>query len=351
MNYLPYTAQAMPDADQQLADLQFAELVRRVRTNPALSAKADLRLVGSMFEGTNWLSEPGDDAAAIPDGDGFLLAAGEALAPKLIAASPSGAGIAAVVANVNDIAAMGGRPIALVDTLVGPAHGCASVLRGLRMACGVYGVPLVGGHLTVAETEPLSVSAFIVGRASKLLAARKVSPGQTVLLAAAMEGHLGRGFPLFSSFAERAGELAGDVAVLPALAESGDAIAAKDVSMAGILGSLAMLLEPTGSGATVDLTRIPRPPGVALSQWLVVFPTFAFLLCCAPDRVARCCSAFAAQGLTCAPIAEVDGTGLLRVTMGTKEATILDVAEGVTGLAGPLETGENRADGEDDEEA
>lgn len=329
----------MPDTHQQLADVQFAELVRRVRTNPALSAKADLRMVGSIFEGTNWLSGPGDDAAAIPDRDGFLLAAGEAIAPRLIAASPSGAGIAAVVANVNDIAAMGGRPIALVDTLVGPHGGCAEVLRGLRLACGVYGVPVVGGHLTVAETEPLSVSAFIVGRASKLLAARRVSPGQTVLLAAAMEGHIRSEFPLFSSFSERAGELAGDVAVLATLAESGDAIAAKDVSMAGILGSLAMLLEPTGTGATVDLTRIPRPPGVALSQWLVVFPTLAFLLCCAPDRVANCCSAFAARGLACAPIAHVDGTGLLRVAMATQEATIFDVRKGVTGLAGPPKAG------------
>ncbi|HEU5001991.1 MAG TPA: AIR synthase related protein [Actinomycetota bacterium] len=311
------------------------EFAARVRAHPGLRGKAALRMVGSILPGTDWLSQPGDDAAALPDGEGFLLAAGEAISPHLIAFSPSAAGIAAVVANVNDIAAMGGRPVALVDTVVGPEHACAEVLRGLRLACGVYGVPLVGGHLTVAE-ESLSVSAFAVGRARRLLAARHVAPGQTVLLAAALDGHLEPGFPLFSSFTERGGELGDDIGVLASLAESGEAVAAKDVSMAGILGSLAMLLEPTGSGATVDVTRIPTPPGVALEHWCLLFPTFAFLVCCAPDRVPACRAAFAARNLACEAIGEVDGTGLLRIRRGAEEATILDVRQGVTGLGGSL---------------
>lgn len=314
--------------------LELSELAAGVRAHPGLRSKAALRMVGSIFGGTDWLSQPGDDAAALPDGDGFLLAAGEAIAPKLCAASPQGAGIAAVVANVNDIAAMGGRPAALVDTVVGPEQGCAGALRGLRMGCDAYRVPLVGGHLTVAEDEPLAVSAFVLGRARRLLAARHVAPGQAVVLAAALEGRLSSGFPLFSSFAERAGELAGDIGVLATLAESGNAVAAKDVSMAGIFGSLAMLLEPTGSGATVEVGRIPRPAGVAMAQWSLVFPTFAFLVCCAPDRAPACRAAFTARGLACETIGEVDGTGLLRIRAGTEEATILDVRQGVTGLGG-----------------
>ena len=55
-------------------------------------------------------------------------------------------------------------------------------------------------------------------------------------------------FPFFRSFDERGSRLAGDVRVLAAVASSGACVAAKDVSMAGLVGSLAMLLEWAGWG-------------------------------------------------------------------------------------------------------
>ena len=70
--------------------------------------------------------------------------------------------------------------------------------------------------------------------------------------------------------------------VLPALAAGGIAVAAKDVSMPGVIGSLAMLLEPNRLGVSVDLDAVPVPAGVSVADWLCCFPTFAFLLCCPP---------------------------------------------------------------------
>ena len=70
-------------------------------------------------------------------------------------------------------------------------------------------------------------------------------------------------FPFFRSFDERGDRMAGDVRVLPALAASGACVAAKDVSMAGLVGSLAMLLEWSRLGVTLDLDALPRPAGGA----------------------------------------------------------------------------------------
>ena len=53
--------------------------------------------------------------------------------------------------------------------------------------------------------------------------------------------------------------------------------AAKDVSMAGIVGTLAMLAEASGCGAELDVASIPRPPGVRLADWLTCFPGFALV--------------------------------------------------------------------------
>jgi selenophosphate synthetase-related protein len=308
-------------------------IAARFASHPGLRAKAALRIIPGILGPTDWVGGPGDDTAALASDGGFLLAAGEAMFPPFVAADPYGAGVASVVANVNDVAAMGGRPLALVDTLVGPEAVVAEVLKGMRFAGDLYGVPLVGGHLSISD-GPAAVSAFVVGRASALLSSRNAAPGQTLLAAFCLQGHLRSDFPYFSSVTARASLLGTDVGVLASVAEAGSCAAAKDVSMAGVLGSLAMLLEATGAGASVDLDRVPRPPGVDLEDWLFTFPTFGFLLCAPSDRAAECRAAFVERGLACEEIGGIEPGGL-EVRLGAATATLLDAGTtAVTGLGG-----------------
>jgi selenophosphate synthetase-related protein len=53
--------------------------------------------------------------------------------------------------------------------------------------------------------------------------------------------------------------------------------AAKDVSMAGIAGTLGMLAEASGCGAILDVALIPRPAGTTTGDWLTCFPGFGML--------------------------------------------------------------------------
>ena len=54
--------------------------------------------------------------------------------------------------------------------------------------------------------------------------------------------------------------------------------------MAGMIGSLAMLLEPNRLGVTVDLAAVPAPAGVPIGDWLCCFPSYAFVLTGPADR-------------------------------------------------------------------
>ncbi len=54
--------------------------------------------------------------------------------------------------------------------------------------------------------------------------------------------------------------------------------AAKDVSMAGLVGTAAMMAEASGVAITIDTDRIPRPDGARLDQWVTCFPGFAMLI-------------------------------------------------------------------------
>jgi selenophosphate synthetase-related protein len=225
--------------------------------------------------------------------------------------------VAAVLANVNDLAAMGARPLAIVDTIVGTESVARKALEGMRYAAGLYQVPIVGGHLTISDGPP-AISAFGLGRAAaaeNVLAVANAAPGQSLIVACCTEGSMRDDFNFFRSFDERGTRLGGDIRVLPAVAADGACVAAKDISMAGLVGSLAMLLEFHRLGATVDLEALPRPSGVAMGAWLTTFPCFGFLLCSPAGREEACIRPFHERGLEAAVVGSLDDTGLVRLRL------------------------------------
>jgi selenophosphate synthetase-related protein len=310
--------------------------VRAVRDHPGLRNKAAIGVVAEVFGASDWRAGPGDDGAVVGgvslDGGGSLVVGGEAVAPAFVAADPFGAGVAAVVANVNDLAAMGAEPLAVVDTVVAGEVDARSVLEGMREAAAWYDVPVVGGHLTRHDGPP-AVSAFAVGRAERVLSVRNARAGQRLVVASVTEGRMRDDFPFFPCFAERAGRLAGDVRLLAAVAAAGSCVAAKDVSMAGLVGSLAMLCEPGRLGVTVDIAALPVPPGVGLAEWLVAFPCYSFLLCLPPGREEECVGAFVDRDIEAAVVGTLDGSGRIALSAAGRTATVVDLrAESVTGL-------------------
>ena len=308
-------------------------LVVAVRTHPGVLAKAEIGVVSEVFQSTDWLAGPGDDGAVVADGGVSLVVGGEAILPSFVAADPHGAGVAAVTTNVNDLAAMGAWPLALVDTVTGPREVIRSVLEGMRWAAGLYQVPVVGGHLTVTGGPP-GLSAFGLGRADRALSAPCARPGQSLLVGCCVEGTMRPDFPFFPSFDERGSRLGGDVRLLAKGAAAGWVVAAKDVSMAGLIGSLAMLLECNKLGVTVDLDALPVPAGVTVEQWVTCFPCLAFLLCVPPGREQDCLAAFARRDLAAAQVGTLDEGGALRLSSSGRTETAFDLArESVTNLA------------------
>ena len=322
---------APPDDASDIAS-DLAALAGHLRALPGVRAKADIGLVADVLGGGDWYAGPGDDGAVLPDGAGAVVVGGEAILPAFVAADPYGAGIAAVLANVNDLAAMGARPVALLDTVVGPEDLTREILRGMRWAAERYDVPIVGGHLTRTDGPP-ALSAFGIGRADRVLSATAAAAGQVLVLGCCVDGAMRSDFLFFPSFEQRGDRMAGDVRLLADLAAAGVAVAAKDVSMAGLVGSLAMLLEPGRLGVSVDLDSLPRPAGVPMADWLSCFPAFAFLLTCPAGRVAECLGGFRDRGLTAAALGELDDSGRIRLTRGGRNATVFDLThEGVTNL-------------------
>jgi selenophosphate synthetase-related protein len=309
-----------------------ANIVETVRNLPGVTGKSAIRAVSEILGGSDWINGPGDDGAVIASGSGDTIVCGEAITTAFVTADPRGAGVSAILANVNDIAAMGARPIAIVDTVVGSNEAIRSMLDGLNWAAQLYDVPIVGGHLTQTDGPP-SLSAFAIGRANSVLSVRNAAAGQSLILGCCLEGSMRPDFPFFSALLQRGEKLAGDVRLLAEIADHGLAVAAKDVSMAGLVGSLAMMLEANRLGATVDLDAVPVPVGVALSDWLGCFPSYAFLLATPPGTEAECLAAFHDRGLAAARIGSLNDSGKINLRLGGEVRTAFDLTvESVTNL-------------------
>ncbi len=307
------------------------QLAAVVRDHAGLRAKRAIGAVRRIIEAFDPVAGPGDDGAVVevPVGSSVVVC-GEAMHPAFVASDPRAAGMAAVLANVNDLAAMGAIPRGIVNTVVAPAPVAAEALGGMAEAADLYDVPVVGGHITEHDGEP-ALSAFAVGEAERVLSATRARPGQHLVFACCLDGRMRTDFPFFTSIGSRGARVATDVRLLAHAAQQELASAAKDVSMAGSIGSLAMLLEPERLGAEIDLDELPVPAGVSLDRWIVCFPTYAFWL--ATDRPGQCVDLFRSAGLAAAVTGTVTGSGVLTVRHRDASRQVFDLkSEPITGL-------------------
>ncbi|MGZ5051930.1 MAG: sll0787 family AIR synthase-like protein [Methylobacter sp.] len=279
----------------------------------------------------------GDDCAAIPDGDGYLLLATEGFLNDFVATQPWFAGYCGVMVNVSDIYAMGGRPIAVVDAIWSDgATQAKPILDGMAAASEIYRVPIVGGHSNLRNDRP-QLSVAILGRAKRLLSSFAAQPGQQLLAAIDLRGHFREPYLWWDASTGSPPErLREDLELLPQLAESGLCAAAKDISNAGVIGTILMLLECSGLGAAVDLAAIPRPPGIELPRWVKCFPSYGFVLSVEADNSAAVIDLFKQRGIACAAIGTTDTGSQLRLNHHGDEQLLWDLREQPLTGCGPL---------------
>jgi uncharacterized protein len=311
-------------------------IAAQLRASRGIAAKRDIAAaVARLGVSGSHAIAVGDDCAAIPDGEGYLLLAIEGFMNEFVASDPWFAGWCGVMVNVSDVAAMGGRPIAVVDAVWAASEGDADpVLTGMRSASQAFGVPVVGGHTNMrADRRQLSVA--ILGRAKRLLSCFDAKPGDRLVTAIDLRGRYREPFSNWEAATDAPPpRLRGDLEVLPAIAEAGLALAAKDISQGGIAGTAMMLAECSGVGATIEVAAIPHPEGVALDRWLQTFPSYGYMLSVAPPKVPAIIRRFADRGIAAADIGAITKGSRVAIRDGHATETIWNFdREALTGCA------------------
>jgi AIR synthase-related protein len=311
-----------------LGGAAIGQLAARLRANRGLAAKRDIAAVAKRLSlSADSVVPVGDDCAAIPDGDGFLLFAIEGFMNEFVADDPWFAGWCGIMVNISDVAAMGGRPIAVVDAVWAAGEGqAAPVLDGMRAASAAYGVPIVGGHSN-ARTDRGQLAVAILGRAKRLLTSFDARPDDRLIAAIDLRGRYREPFSNWEAATDAPPQrLMADLEVLPSVAESGLAIAAKDISQGGLVGTAMMLAECSRVGVTIDVTRVPKPDGVPLERWLTTFPSYGYLLAVEAANVSAVLERFEARGIAAADIGAFSANQQVTIGDGRHTETIWDFA-------------------------
>ena len=111
-----------------------ATLRATLRHSRALAGKKDIAQAAAILQPTSPDAiRLGDDCAAIPDGDGYLLLASEGFQDSVVRSMPWFAWYCGVLVIVSDIAAMGGRPMGAAAAFWSDINDAAAKIRPGRL--------------------------------------------------------------------------------------------------------------------------------------------------------------------------------------------------------------------------
>lgn len=252
----------------------------------------------------------GDDASAIDIGnDNVILLAADGIWGKLMDADPYWAGYCSILVNVNDIAAMGGKPIAMVNILsINDDKIANDLIKGIKDGCQKFNVPMVGGHFH-PDTNYNALDVAIVGIAKKdkIITSFEANVGDKVIVAIDLDGRQHPKFALNwdTTYLKDEKIVQDQIIAMGEIAEKGLVTGGKDISNPGTLGTLEMLLESSKVGAIVELEKIPRNTNVSWDEWLKSYPGAGFVLTAKEENIRQIIRLFEEVSITSSVVGEV----------------------------------------------
>lgn len=325
-----------------MVDVELSELVKKIREYRGIIRKGPIGPVARKLipiQMNDVLAAYGEDAAVIKCGREILLMAADGVIQDLIKRNPYWAGYSAVLVNVNDIAAMGGIPVALVDVIAcGDEDVREKIVQGMRDASDKFAAPIVGGHLH-PDASYQAIDVAILGKTdrSRLVLSSGAGEKDPIIFASDLDGEFTEGVPYsWDTTSRKSKEIVRrQIKVMNKIAPY--LTAGKDISNAGALGTLGMLLEASGKGATVDISKIPVPkvPNMALLQWLTCYQGCGFVVTCREARTKIVIDEFARVDITAAVVGEVEKKGALELVLDGQREVLFDFNVDSLGCAVP----------------
>jgi selenophosphate synthetase-related protein len=93
------------------------------------------------------------------------------------------------------------------------------------------------------------------------------------------------------------------------------------------------MMENSCKGAVIDLTSIPKPAEIELSDWLVCFQSFGFVLSVSPEKSEAVIALFREREITAAIIGKVIDEPMITLRNGPESKVLFDFRKDkITGI-------------------
>lgn len=319
--------------------MELEALVQSIRNHPGVTRKQMIHEVIHFIPNISHnriLASCGEDAAVIEFDDSVLLLAADGIMEPLMKASPYYAGYYSVLVNINDIAAMGGIPLAMVDILsMKDQKICAQVMKGVEAAIRKFGVPLVGGH-THPDCDYHAIDVAILGTAKRneVVYSHTAEVGDDIIFAMDLDGFYPDAIPYaWDTTTRKEGEVVRkQILIINRISSLGLLHSGKDMSNPGSIGTLGMLLETSGKGGYVDIDKIPRPVNSDFIQWIRAYQGCGFVLTCAPSNSNKIINILSEVGITATVVGSIENSSRLELELNGERAVVFDFSkEFITG--------------------
>ena len=309
-------------------------LVSSIRNFEGITRKNLIKDVTSVLEDTyniagNTVLGFGDDASALDIGNNkLILMASDGMWGKLMDADPRWAGYCSVLVNVNDIAAMGGIPLGMTNVLsTRDEYISRQIMMGIKEGVQKFGVPMVGGHFH-PDTPYNSLDVAITGIIDKddLITSCGARPGHKIIVGIDLKGKIHPQFRLnWDSTTLRSNNLVQDqIRIMNELARKHLVTSGRDISNPGTIGTLGMLLEASGVGASLELNEIPRNDDVSWEDWLRLYPGSGFVLTVAEDMAQECIEILEGVKITSNVVGDIIEEKKLFLTYDNQKEIVFD---------------------------
>lgn len=306
-------------------------IIEAIKNFPGVTRKRPIHTIVDKFPVSAFpqvAASEGEDAAAIDYGDDYILFAADGIMESLVNTDPFFAGYYAVLVNVNDIAAMGGKAMAMVDVMsLSKSRVCNQIINGMCTAVKKFNVPIVGGH-THPDCKYNAIDIAIIGKVPKgdIILSSEAKKGDDIIFVMDLDGHYPDGLKYaWDTTINKEDKLVQDqMEVMTKIAAMHLVHSGKDMSNPGCIGTLGMMLESSQKGGTVDIDMIPIPEGVDLIQWILSYQGCGFVFACPPENSGKVIELFEAVACTGAVVGKIDDTKELKLTYEDRTKVLFD---------------------------
>ncbi|MEM3078080.1 MAG: AIR synthase-related protein [Nitrososphaerales archaeon] len=269
-----------------------------------------------------------EDAGWFPVNGKYVLISSDGIAEDLVSIDPELSGFYCVLVNVNDVVAKGGKPIALSGVVSSSSPEIRrQITLGIKRALKSYGLILAKMH-THPDSLTHEVSGTVVGITENPIPSSTAQNGDKLVVAVDVKGKFGdkkwiRTFDTVSTLNKD--EISKRIEPMILFSKLKLVNAAKDISMPGVIGTVAMLCESSRKGAVIDVERIPKPSGVDLATWLLAYPSFGFIVTTDDKRVAEVLNIFRERGYFAEIVGGILSTTEVSIIYNGEKRTVFDI--------------------------